>query len=58
MDEKSMELLTKYITKELDVVFKKQFNELNIVHNHPPLKFLVKNCDFCEKYGNIFVEKT
>ena len=23
-------------------------------HNHPPLPFIVKNCEFCKKYGNKF----
>ena len=25
-------------------------------HNHPPLKFLVPNCEFCKKHGNIYCE--
>jgi len=24
------------------------------IHNHPPVKFLVKDCPFCEKFGNCF----
>lgn len=27
-----------------------------IIHNHPPVRFLVKTCPHCIKYGNIFVE--
>ena len=27
----------------------------DVTHNHPPLRHIVKNCPYCEKYGNIFV---
>ena len=26
----------------------------DIQHNHPPLRFLVPDCEYCKKYGNEF----
>lgn len=26
----------------------------NLIHNHVPVRFIVKGCPFCEKYGNYF----
>ena len=26
-------------------------------HNHPPVNFIVKNCEYCKKNGNIFKTK-
>ena len=25
-------------------------------HNHPPVRFLVQDCEYCKKYGNVFVK--
>lgn len=25
-----------------------------ITHNHPPVTYLVKNCPYCDKHGNVF----
>ena len=25
----------------------------NLVHNHKPVRFIVKGCKYCEEYGNI-----
>lgn len=26
----------------------------NLCHNHLPLKFIVKDCEYCLKFGNVF----
>lgn len=25
-------------------------------HNHPPVRFHVSNCPYCNKYGNVFAK--
>ena len=25
-----------------------------LMHNHPPVPYLVAKCQYCEKYGNVF----
>ena len=27
-------------------------------HNHPPVRNVVLGCPYCEKYGNVFCQKT
>ena len=43
-------LVGKYIQEQL--LFKCIPSNLN--HNHPPVQFLVKNCEYCKLYGNMF----
>lgn len=26
----------------------------NVIHNHVPVRFIVKGCPYCELYGNCF----
>ena len=26
------------------------------VHNHPPLPYVINNCEYCQKYGNVFAK--
>jgi CRISPR/Cas system-associated exonuclease Cas4 (RecB family) len=43
------------IKRELhDLVDKTQKEIPSIVHNHPPVQYLVKNCPYCTKFGNCF----
>jgi len=33
---------------------KKKEDKPKVVHNHPPLTFLVDGCPYCQKIGNCF----
>ena len=44
------EILDKY-QKNIENDIKKDFKP-SIVHNHPPVRFIVKGCPYCKKYGN------
>ena len=46
-----------FIENEIEFQVKKQFSILDLEHNHPPLRFKVDNCAYCQKYGNIFEKK-
>lgn len=38
-----------------NVVFQmKNIVHPNLKHNHVPVRFLVNNCEYCQKYGNCF----
>jgi hypothetical protein len=28
-----------------------------VTHNHLPVRFIVKGCKYCEKYGNVFTQQ-
>ena len=53
-----MELLSNVleVVNELNENLKSSFVKKELVHNHPPLRFKVDGCEYCEKIGNIFVE--
>tara|TARA_B100001996_G_C18135946_1_gene391045 strand:- start:110 stop:292 length:183 start_codon:yes stop_codon:yes gene_type:complete len=43
------------IKKELHTLIDKDYEgSQQIVHNHPPVTFIVKDCPYCLKYGNCF----
>jgi hypothetical protein len=42
------------IEKELESCVHSKFQNTNISHNHPPLRRIVENCPYCQKFGNIF----
>jgi len=48
------DLIKKYIESELDASISSKFNQVMIQHNHPPLRFKVDKCPYCEKFGNVF----
>ena len=49
-----MKSIQTFIESEIESHVKKQFNIKDIEHNHPPLRFKVENCAYCQKYGNVF----
>ena len=43
------------IEKEIDnYVHDKLSRQSELIHTHPPLRFIVEDCPFCQKFGNIF----
>ena len=56
MDTQTLKLLELFIVNELNENLKSSFVKKELVHNHPPLRFKVDGCEYCEKIGNIFVE--
>ena len=46
--------IAQFIENEIEENVKKQFNIKDLQHNHPPLRFKVDDCAYCQKYGNIF----
>ena len=53
-DVMMMKTIQQFIEKEIEDEMKKQFNIKDLQHNHPPLRFKVHDCEYCNKYGNIF----
>ena len=49
------DLLKKHIETELYNNIEGLINKNKISHNHPPLRKLVDGCEYCKKFGNIFV---
>jgi len=43
-----------FIETELNNQLKSTFVFEQLIHNHPPLRFKVKGCPYCDKHGNIF----
>ena len=54
MDAKILESIKCIIQDTLVNEIKKTKTLKQLEHNHPPLRFIVKNCEYCEKYGNVF----
>ena len=46
--------IQQFIENEIEGEIKKEYDIKDLEHNHPPLRFKVENCPYCEKYGNIF----
>lgn len=44
-----------FIESELESYIKTELNIKVPVHNHPPVRFLVDDCEYCNLHGNIFV---
>lgn len=56
MDKILFDTIQVFIISELNEGLKpvlQQTNE-NLIHNHPPLRFKVDDCEHCQKIGNIF----
>lgn len=49
-----IQTIQKFIENEIEEHMKTQFNIKDLQHNHPPLRFLVDDCAYCQKYGNVF----
>jgi len=49
-----LQTIQTFIENELEKQVQTHFNIKTLQHNHPPLRFKVDNCDYCNKYGNIF----
>ena len=47
-------ILQNYVSKYFDNIDE---NSSIIIHNHKPVTFIVKDCYYCQKYGNIFCTK-
>ena len=54
-DPEMMNLLKAHIETELHKSIINVINTKQITHNHPPLRRIVDGCDYCKKFGNIFV---
>ena len=57
MDPNLFDQIKSFIVHEIDSSMKSIINEKNknkLVHNHPPLRFKVDDCEYCKKFGNIF----
>ena len=42
-----------YIQNEIR---KECIDEKAEVHNHPPLPYVIKDCEYCKQYGNVFAK--
>lgn len=51
-DQNFGNLLNEYHKNIIYTIKKK--NEPKIIHNHVPVRFIVNNCEYCKKYGNVF----
>ena len=49
-----MTIIKKFIEDEIEKEINKQSSIERLQHSHPPLRFKVDGCKYCEKYGNIF----
>ena len=49
-----MNIIKQFIETELENKVMDNFNLVTLAHNHPPLRFKVDGCEYCNKYGNIF----
>lgn len=43
------------IKQELHKIIEEK-EEITIVHNHPPVNYIVSGCPYCKKHGNIFTK--
>ena len=55
MDSIILEKVKTLIEKEITSQVLKSFNMTELQHNHPPVRFLVDDCEYCKKHGNILV---
>ena len=46
--------IQQFIENELEKQVQKEFKINEIQHNHPPLRFKVDGCEYCQKFGNVF----
>ena len=53
-DQAMISKIQSFIENEIESQVKKQFSIIDLEHNHPPLRFKVDNCAYCQKYGNVF----
>lgn len=42
------------IKRELHTLVNIETTKPTVVHNHPPVPFIVNNCPYCKKHGNCF----
>ena len=53
--------MEEYLESFQEVIRKTIIQELNknveVIHNHPPVRGLVNGCEYCQKYGNCFMKK-
>ena len=54
MNTQTLQLVELFIVSELDRTITKTLVKKELVHNHPPLRFKVDGCEYCQKIGNIF----
>jgi hypothetical protein len=54
MDAQTLKLIELFIVNEINENLKTSFVKTELVHNHPPLRFKVDGCEYCQKMGNIF----
>ena len=57
MNAQLINVVKSFIEAELDKEVRTKFKETQLTHNHPPVRFEVKGCPFCSKFGNIFCIK-
>ena len=50
----TINVIKTFIENEIEKEINKTFKETSITHNHPPLRFKVDDCEYCQKFGNIF----
>ena len=55
MDSIILEKVKTLIEKEITSCLSKSFHMTQLQHNHPPVRFIVDNCEYCKKHGNILV---
>tara|TARA_B100001996_G_C18620103_1_gene577327 strand:+ start:140 stop:313 length:174 start_codon:yes stop_codon:yes gene_type:complete len=54
MDDNIINNVGEYIIKKIqDEYFHDKMNTV-MAHNHPPIRFEVIGCPYCEKFGNYF----
>jgi len=54
LDQTMIKIIQSFIETELENEIKRDYKIKNLQHNHPPLRFKVDNCEYCNTYGNIF----
>ena len=48
-------ILRNHIEMEIKKNIEGFVNSKKLTHNHPPLRRIVDDCEYCQKHGNIFV---
>lgn len=56
MDNSILEKVKLIIENDFTSCISKHFSLEEEKHNHPPVRFLVDDCDYCKKYGNVLVK--
>ena len=53
IDIQILNIIKSFIENEINNNIEKSIDINPLQHNHPPVRFKVDSCEYCNKYGNI-----